>query len=131
MNIEKIQNRILEINRILNNKDWSKIDSHSLIIERNEKQFLIDKQNIYVSLKGDNKYYNAFQCREFSEYIKKNGFDNYAPNKIDDIYFRKNSITIRLKSTGETDIKRFETAKEMFSFVQGFNECVSQLEMKQ
>ena len=95
MNIEKIQNRILEINKILKYKDWSKIDSHSLIMERNEKQFLIDKQNIYVSLKGDNKYYIAFQCREFTEYIKRNGFDNYAPSRIDDIYFRKHSITIR------------------------------------
>lgn len=128
MNIEKIKNRILEINCMLDNTDWSKIDSHSLIIERNEKEFLINKQNIYVSLRGDNKYYNAWQCREFSEYIKKNGFDLYSPKRIEDISFRKHSITIRLKSSAEIDIKRFETTKEMFSFVQGFNECINQIE---
>ena len=130
MNIEKIENRILEINEILNNENWDLIKSSSLLKERNEKEFLINKQNIYVSLRGDDKYYNAYQCKNFAEYIKKNGFNRYKPSDIDDIYFDKHSITIRLKSTAETDIKRFETSKEMFSFVVGFNECVNQLKVK-
>ena len=124
MNIEKIKNRIKEINEILSNGDWHLIDSTSLLKERNEKEFLINKQNIYVSLRGDNKYYNAHQCKYFAEYIKNNGFNRYKPNEIDDVYFDKHSITIRLKSSAETDIKRFETSKEMLSFVAGFNLCV-------
>ena len=130
MNIEKIENRILEINEILNSEDRSKFNSLSLLRERNQKEFLINKQNIYVSLRGDDKYYNAYQCKNFAEYIKKNGFNRYKPSDIDDIYFDKHSITIRLKSTAENDIKRFETSKEMFSFVVGFNLCVSLLKGK-
>ena len=131
MNIEKIENRILEITKILGNKDWSKIDSLSLLKERNEKEFLINKQNIYVSLRGNDKYYNAFQCRDFADYIEKNGFNQYKSSEIDYVYFAKHSITIRLKSTGETDIKRFETSKEMFSFVQGFNACFNEIKRSQ
>ena len=130
MNIEKIENRILEINEILNNGNWDLINCPSLLKERNEKEFLINKQNIYVSLRGDDKYYYAYQCKNFAEYIKNNGFNRYKASDIDYVYFDKHSITIRLKSTAETDIKRFETSKEMLGFVIGFNECVNQLEVK-
>jgi len=130
MNIEKIENRIKEINEILSNENWDLINSPALLKERNEKEFLINKQNIYVSLRGDDKYYNAYQCKNFAEYIKNNGFNRYKPSDIDYVYFDKHSITIRLKSTAETDIKRFETSKEMLGFVIGFNECVNQLEVK-
>ena len=105
-------------------------DKYHLLKERNEKEFLINKQNIYVSLRGDDKYYYAYQCKNFAEYIKNNGFNRYKASDIDYVYFDKHSITIRLKSTAETDIKRFETSKEMLGFVIGFNECVNQLEVK-
>jgi len=129
--IEKIKNRIKEIESFLGgNTDYTKFDYNSLFKERTELNFILNKQNIYVTLRGEDKYYNAWQCREFSEYIKKNGFDTHDSCDIDDVYFDKHSITIRLKSTGQTDIKRFETTKEMFSFVQGFNECVHQLKVR-
>ena len=140
MNIEKIENRIKEIELFLdNNRDYSKF-SHiekienriaALFEERNELNFKLNKQNIYIRLTGVDKYYYAHQCKNFAEYIKKNGFNRYKPNEIDDIYFKKHSITIRLESTGETDIKRFETSKEMLGFVVGFNECVNQLGLNQ
>jgi len=66
-----------------------------------------------------------------SQIIKKNGFNQYKSSEIDCVYFAKHSITIRLKSTGETDIKRFETPKEMFSFVQGFNVCINEIKRNQ
>ena len=132
MNIEKIKNRIKEINLFLdNNRDYNKFNYTALFKERSELNFKLNKQNIYTSLRGDDKYYKAFQCRYFAEYIKKNGFNRYKSSEIEDVYFAKHSITIRLKSTGETDIKRFETPKEMFSFVQGFNECINQAERNQ
>ena len=131
MNIEKIENRIKEIELFLdNNRDYSKFNHTALFEERNELNFKLNKQNIYTRLTGVDKYYYANQCKNFAEYIKKNGFNRYKPNEIDDIYFKKHSITIRLESSGETDIKRFETSKEMLGFVVGFNECVNQLEVK-
>ena len=132
MNIEKIKKRIKEINLFLdNNRDYNKFNYSALFKERTELNFKLNKQNIYAPLRGDDKYYKSFQCRDFANYIKKNGYNRYKSSEIDDIYFEKHSITIRLKSTGETDIKRFETPKEMFSFVQGFNECVYQMERHQ
>ena len=131
MNIEKIENRIKEIELFLdNNRDYSKFDSSALFKERGELNFKLNKQNIYIRLTGVDKYYYAYQCKYFAEYIKNNGFNRYKPNEIDDIYFDKHSITIRLKSSGETDIKRFETSKEMLGFVVGFNESVNQLKVK-
>ena len=129
--LEKTKNRIKEIELFLdNNRDFNKFDSNALFTERSELNFKINKENIYARLSGIDKYYYAGQCKKFSEYIKKNGFNRYKSSDIDDIYFKKHSITIRLKSSGETDIKRFETSKEMFAFVQGFNESVYQLESK-
>ena len=130
MNIQKIENRILEIDEILNSEDRAKYDSLSLFEERTELNFKLNKQNIYIRLTGVNKYYYSYQCKYFAEYIKNNGFNRYKPSDIDDIYFDKHSITIRLKSTAETDIKRFETSKEMLGFVVGFNESVNQLKVK-
>ena len=131
MNIENIENRIKEIELFLdNNRDYSKFNYLALFKERSELNFKLNKQNIYTSLRGDDKYYKAFQCRDFTNYIKKNGFNRYKSSEIEDVYFEKHSITILLKSTGETDIKRFKTSIEMFSYVEGFNECITQLKRR-
>ena len=128
--LEKAKNRIKEIELFLdNNRDYSKFDSSALFNERSELNFKIHKQNVSARF-GSDKYYQAWQCYDFSEYIKNNGFNRYKASDIDDIYFKKHNIAIRLKSSGETDIKRFETSKEMFAFVQGFNESVYQLKVK-
>ena len=89
-----------------------------------EQEFKRNKQNIYVRLSGSNKYYYAWQCQNFTRYILENGFNNYKPNEIDSVYFDNHSITIRLHSTAETDIKRFDSKKEMLSYVVGFNDCL-------
>tara|TARA_R100001510_G_C7561180_1_gene141172 strand:- start:260 stop:583 length:324 start_codon:yes stop_codon:yes gene_type:complete len=89
-----------------------------------EQEFKRNKQNIYVRLSGSNKYYYAWQCQNFTRFILENGFNNYKPNEIDSVYFDNHSITIRLNSTAETDIKRFDSKKEMLSYVVGFNDCL-------
>ena len=54
----KINARITEIELYLdNNRDYSKFDSHALILERSELQFKRNKENINFTLKGNNKYY--------------------------------------------------------------------------
>tara|TARA_R100001530_G_scaffold76215_1_gene53524 strand:- start:2150 stop:2545 length:396 start_codon:yes stop_codon:yes gene_type:complete len=124
--LEKAKNRIKEIELFLNNnRDYSKFDSSALFNERSELNFKIHKQNVSARF-GSDKYYQAWQCYDFSEYIKNNGFNRYKASEIENIYFSKHSITIN----GSTDIKRFKTAKEMFAFVQGFNESIYQLKVK-
>ena len=44
-NYEKLQKRVDEITTLLNG-DWSKIDSHALMTERADKQFILNKRGI-------------------------------------------------------------------------------------
>lgn len=89
-----------------------------------ELEFKRNKENIYFRLSGNNKYYNAYQCWDFTQYILKNGYRGHKPSDIENVYFDNNSITIRLVSTAESDIKRFENSKELLSFVIGWNACL-------
>ncbi len=94
-----------------------------------EQQFKLHKQNIYCRLVGNNKYYHANHCYTFGEHIKTNGWHSIQPQEIRYVYFDTHSITIVYKDTGaEYDIKRFESAKEMFAYVVGFNDCLSDIE---
>lgn len=94
---------------------------------RNELEFKRNKQNIHFTLTGINKYYKAFQCWDFTQHILKNGYRRTKPSDIESIYFDKNSITIRLISTAETDIERFNNKNELLNFVIGFNACLSEV----
>ena len=90
-------------------------------------EFKRNKQNIYIRLSGYEKYYYAFQCWDFTQYILENGFGRYKPSDIADVSFHKHSITVRFVSSAELDIKRFETPKEMLNFVIGWNACLSEV----
>jgi len=90
-------------------------------------EFKRNKQNIYIRLSGYEKYYYAFQCWDFTQYILENGFGRYKPSDIADVSFHKHSVTVRFVSSAELDIKRFETSKEMLNFVIGFNACLSEV----
>ena len=90
----------------------------------NELEFKRNKQNIHFRLSGYDKYYNANQCWDFTQYILENGFTRYKPSDIESIYFDTHNITIRLHSTAETDIKRFKNSKELLNFVIGWNSCL-------
>ena len=56
--LEKIENRIKEIDQFLNdNRDYSKFDSNALFNERAELKFKRNKDNINIRLSCNNKYY--------------------------------------------------------------------------
>ena len=95
--------------------------------QRNDLQFKINKENIYVRLTGSDKYYYANQCAKFTKYVFSNGIMQYKALDIAGVSFHTHSITVRLHSTAETDIQRFETKKEMLGFVVGFNACSSEV----
>lgn len=92
-----------------------------------EAEFKRNKENIYMRLTGYDKYYYANQCWNFTQHILKHGFNNYKPSDIESLYFDTHNITIRLVSTAETDIKRFNTKQEMLGFVIGWNACLSEV----
>ena len=96
--------------------------------ERNELQFLSNKQNVNIRLAGKNKYYNAYQCQQFIKHIKDNGFKGYKKDDIENVYITSSpyygaSIKARLISGGETDIKSFNENKELLGFIIGYNEA--------
>jgi hypothetical protein len=91
-----------------------------------ETEFKRNKENIYFRLSGYDKYYQAHQCWNFAQHILKNGFNQYKPSDIESIYFDTHNITIRLHSTAETDIKRFNSKQELLGYVVGFNDSQSQ-----
>lgn len=96
--------------------------------ERNELLFKRNKQNIYMRLSGYDKYYYAFQCWDFTQYIMTNGFQQYKAKDIESIsivncQYYGASIKARLVSGGETNLKTFNDKKEMLGFIAGFNTC--------
>ena len=129
--MKELKEKLNQVEAIIHADDfYTKYDSEQrskYLQQRSDLEFKINKENINVRLTGYDKYYNAHQCAKFTKYILKNGFQQYKPKDIDSIYFNTHSITIRLMSTGETDIKRFETKKEMLGFVIGFNACLSEV----
>ena len=93
-----------------------------------DQEYKRNKQNVYCRLSGNNKYYNAHQCYIFAQNVKLSGWNRYTSDDIEQIYFDTHSVSARLTSGGETDLKRFATANEMFAWVAGFNECMFQIE---
>jgi|TARA_R110001606_G_C14959050_1_gene601663 hypothetical protein len=99
------------------------------ITERNDLQFLRNKQNVNMRLTGNNKYYHANQCQTFIRNIEKYGFNGYHETAIDSVYITSSpyygaSIKARLISGGETDIKAFNENKELLGFIIGYNSAV-------
>jgi len=94
-----------------------------------ETAFNKAKENITFQLRGDNKYYYAFQCAKFEHNIIKYGYDTYANKssvKKEGLLFNEYSIT--LGHYYGHDLKRFNDRKEMLGFVIGYNECIATLE---
>lgn len=97
--------------------------------ERNELQFLSNKQNVNIRLSGKNKYYNAYQCQQFIQHIKNTGFKGYSKDDIDNVYITSSpyygaSIKARLISGGETDIKSFDYIGKLLGYIIGYNDAV-------
>ena len=72
MNLDKIQKRVDEINKIFEGS-WENIDSGSLLTERAEKELILNKQGVNIRLTGNNKYYWGHQFKAFRKNIDKYG----------------------------------------------------------
>ena len=99
------------------------------ITERNDLQFLRNKENVNMRLSGNNKYYHADQCQIFIKTIEEKGFRGYHQDDIDSVYITSSpyygaSANARLISGGETHIKSFNENKELLGYIIGYNEAV-------
>jgi len=124
--LNKIESRINEIEKFLdNNRDYNKFDSNKLFNERSELLFKRNKDNINFRLSCNNKYYYAFQCYKFTQYVLENGYRcdwQTEDIKKQGISFNKYSINIGSNQYG-SDLKRFSSKEELLGFVIGFNEA--------
>ena len=124
-----MQTRLEEINKILHNeRDWKKIDYHSLIMERSELEFKRNSKNINFSMRSKDKYYYAFQCYEFTQNLLQYGYNGFNSANEEEIKkkgisFNKYSINVGYSQYCK-DIKRFSSKEEMLGFVIGYNEAV-------
>lgn len=89
-----------------------------------KEEFKIHKENIYCRLVGEDKYYNARQCYMFAKWVKRNGWGKIDPRLIKKIFFYGQKIILQRYDNSTITIKYFNSAKEMFSFVDGFNMCI-------
>ena len=114
--------RLEEINNLL-----SKNVDLKLINERSEIEFSLNKKNINFTLKGNNKYYYANQCAEFTKNLEKFGFGfwiNKDMIKRNGVSFNKYSINNGYSQYCR-DIKRFSSKEELIGFVIGYNQAIS------
>lgn len=98
------------------------------IQERNELEFKRNKENVNMRLTGYDKYYYAYQCRTFTQYVLKSGFNQYLADNIKSISINYcshygASIKARLSSGGETNLKTYNDKKDLLCFIEGFNEA--------
>ena len=116
--------RLEEINGLL-----SKNVDLKLINERSEIEFSLNKKNINFTLKGNNKYYYANQCSEFTKNLEKFGFGFWISKgmiKRNGVCFNKYSINNGYSQYCR-DIKRFSSKEEMIGFVIGYNESITNM----
>ena len=94
--------------------------------EWTELEFKRNKENIYFRLSGNEKYYYANQCYDFTNYILKNGYPNLrlSAEDIERVSFDNHAITL---NRGSHDIKRFNNKHELLGFVIGYNEAIGEL----
>jgi hypothetical protein len=76
----KLENRLKEIESIYYNVDSD--TRHDLICERAEIEFQINKSNINFRLSGDNKYYYASHCKQFTDNLFKYGYGRKTSEEI-------------------------------------------------
>lgn len=121
--------RLTELN--LKAKNFERFTSEELQ-ENNDLIFLRNKENVNMRLTGINKYYNAFQCYDFLEYVKKSGYGRYKASDIESVSIASSpyygaKVSARLHSGGVTDLKSCNENKELLNFIIGFNEALYQL----
>jgi hypothetical protein len=118
--IEKLQSKLKQIESIYYSSDSD--TKHNLISEIHEIEFKLNKQNINFTLKGNNKYYYAHQCKQFTDNLLKYGYGRKTAEEVKKtgVSFHNHSINFGYSTYCE-DIKRFETKTELLGFVIGYN----------
>jgi len=93
--------------------------------KRADKDFKENTKNINFTLRGNNKYYYANQCKMFADYIIANGYPYIDIDRIqkDGICFNKYSINVGYNQYC-MDLKRFNSKEEMLGFVIGYNDAM-------
>jgi len=96
--------------------------------KQNDIEFKKNKHNINVVLKGDNKYFHANQCAEFTKNLLKYGYNNITSEEIKNkgVCFNKYSINNGYSQYCR-DIKRFNSKEEMLGFIIGYNQAIINL----
>ena len=81
--LEKIKNKLKVVNDKLKNRAKQMgVKDINLISQRHELEFILNKQNINFRLSGTNKYFVAYQCKQFENNLKKYGFGHQQPNHL-------------------------------------------------
>ena len=96
------------------------------IQKNNEQEYKNNKKNINFRLSGNNKYYYANQCAEFTKNLEKFGFGSYINKdmiKRNGICFNEYSINNGYNQYCR-DMKRFNSKEEMLGFVIGYNQAI-------
>ena len=110
---EKVKRLKTELDKNHNDKTYN---------EYIETCFLLNKQNVNVILKGEDKYWKAMQCMEFTMNVTDHGFRNTKADQIkySGISFNKHSINLGSSPYNKTLI-RFKKTEDMFNFIHGYN----------
>jgi hypothetical protein len=126
MNVQKIQDRLNIIQSVLDENKMELNQMSSLLGERNELQYKLNKENVLFTLKGKNKYYYATHCKIFTDNLLKYGYGRKTPEQIKEsgITFNNNSINFGYGTYTE-DLKRFESKSDLLAFVIGYNAATS------
>lgn len=110
--------------------DYRKLEEiHKRFHKERELEYKEAKEKITFQLRGDNKYYYAFQCAKFEKNLIKYGYDSHATQSSvakEGLMFNEYSIT--LGHYYGHDLKRFNSKQEMLGFVIGYNDCINNLE---
>ena len=97
----------------------------------NDLEFKINKENINITLRGNNKYYYAHQCAMFTKHLIEHGYDKHSTKEAiskSGVCFNEYSINLGYNQYC-TDLKRFNNKEEMLGFVIGFNACLNAKEV--
>ena len=105
-------------------------EKHEQMYDRFKKdreiEFKQAKEKITFSLRGDRKYYIAFQCALFERNIIQHASPLDSCSARDKgLLFNKYSITVG--HYYGRDLKTFDSKEEMIGFVIGYNEAISNI----
>jgi uncharacterized CHY-type Zn-finger protein len=133
--MDKEKAKLAKINLIIRSDDfytkYSSDERMEYLQQINDLEFKINKENINITLRGNNKYYYAHQCAMFTKHLIEHGYDKRNTKEAiskSGVCFNEYSINLGYNQYCE-DLKRFNSKQEMLGFVIGFNACVNAQEV--